>query len=675
MIKVVCFAFLVSVASAQTTLFQDNFNTGTLSPAWTVSGTGSASAASGALWLGSVSPTSSVSVQTGSPTWVDYTLQFVAYASSNVFFPGVSGEVRVRNNPSAGTFLAVDIDYVAGTMGLSDNNGILLAPQPTTVSAPTIDTISIEVTGNAITVRVGGTIALTHSSSAIAAHTSGGIAFGTDIGEWQIDDVVITGQTVTTSYTQPFGPGSIQVDVAGSPGDYFFIAVSFDPANAGPGLGTGWWGGLHISVLDLQTQLGLGFPFTGFLDGAGAASWNAPGGVLGTGHPAIYAISHTFDPTTFFLTGKSSVAWIDPVTNPPGPPAWFAYSMVGTSFSAANRHSAAADVNNDGIPDLCNSAGIWLGDGSFGFTFSGIDPAGVEAEVAELTGDGLADLVVLDNVANGLQIYPGDGTGMFSSPPIQLPVVVEDRGDVRVTDLDNDGLMDLLCSTGATSSPGVVRFQNNGSGMFSQFGSTFESASTACESADLNGDMKPDLILSLVPASGGFAAEETRILWGDFVAPGMASHNLGLSDQLLVMPENGSRWLRAHDMNNDGHLDILWAGDNNQGVLINDGMANPSFSYSPISVAPYVCCGYDPMLSAADVDDDGDKDAVFIGENGGANYLVVAVNDGTATFTETWYIPLSGASPGHVFSADLDQDGDDDLVIGGNNVTLLHNQN
>ncbi|MCA9323340.1 MAG: hypothetical protein KDB53_21560, partial [Planctomycetes bacterium] len=83
------------------------------------------------------------------------------------------------------------------------------------------------------------------------------------------------------------------------------------------------------------------------------------------------------------------------------------------SFSAGNRHGILADVNNDGDLDWIGSAGIFVGDGNFGFSYLAIDPGGVETAVADLVGDSNLDLVVLDEVFNGLKVFAGNGTGNF----------------------------------------------------------------------------------------------------------------------------------------------------------------------------------------------------------------------------------------------------------------------
>lgn len=97
---------------------------------------------------------------------------------------------------------------------------------------------------------------------------------------------------------QPQGPGSLRVmNVLGPPGNLYFSAFSANPANACPGQGMGWWGGLHLTVPELFALLSLGIPpVLGVLDAAGASTFLLPGGALPPLPVPIYGVTHAFDP-------------------------------------------------------------------------------------------------------------------------------------------------------------------------------------------------------------------------------------------------------------------------------------------------------------------------------------------------------------------------------------------
>ena len=76
---------------------------------------------------------------------------------------------------------------------------------------------------------------------------------------------------------------------------------------------------------------------------------------------------------------------------------------------------------------------------------------------------------------------------------------------------------------------------------------------------------------------------------------------------------------------------------------------------------------------AADLDLDGDNDLVTTGNY--ENYVSVLLNNGDGTFTAVVHYK-GGDDPSSVFAADLDGDGDNDLAVtnwGSDDVSILWN--
>lgn len=455
---------------------------------------------------------------------------------------------------------------------------------------------------------------------------------------------------------------NVTFDLSGLPGAPFAI---FGGVALEPGIPFGPHGIVNLATTPLLTIVdGISNPGTAMLDANGSHTTVTPVLLPAGMSFAIQGVVIGF--TRPLLTAPAELLGV-----PGGPvPASFNVQPVNFGFQGHNRHAVVGDVNGDMIPDIVNSSGVFLGDGQLGFSFVALDPQGIELGLADLVGDSNPDLVVVNQL---VEIYAGDGTGAFPTPTVSLSATGEDRGDLCIVDFDLDTDLDLLLSTGASTSAGAIRFQNQGNGIFPVFGPTFFSGSRACEAADLTGDGKPDFVLDLIPAAGSFPAAETRILWGNFTP----TQNLGFSAQLTVMPEGGTLWARAAEMNGDAHVDLVWAGESHQGVLINSGGSfPPTFSYVPLP-PPSVCCPL-PSPEPADMDDDGDLDVVFVQRDvSGADWLAIAVNDGAAGFTETWFIPLAATvgTASHVIPADLDGDGDTDLLVGGTPSTIIENLN
>lgn len=117
------------------------------------------------------------------------------------------------------------------------------------------------------------------------------------------------GGGLTLTASQPFGSGSAEVaSTLGPPNVPYILAISADPLNASqPGLG--WWGGLHIDVLQLAGQISGGNPpYIGVTDANGASVFSVPGGTLPLGLPTFYAVLRTVDVNYASITATSNIA-------------------------------------------------------------------------------------------------------------------------------------------------------------------------------------------------------------------------------------------------------------------------------------------------------------------------------------------------------------------------------
>lgn len=136
--------------------------------------------------------------------------------------------------------------------------------------------------------------------------------------------------------------------------------------------------------------------------------------------------------------------------------------------------TAVADVTGDGLGDLIvriaalGPIRVWRGLGDGGFVFHSDTPWTNDGvfTVAELTGDTAADLVLLELVDSKLrlEIRPGTGAGTFlAGSSVQSPGISDLLG-VEVVDFDGDGDRDVV-GFGADSGH-FVAFPNLGSAGF-----------------------------------------------------------------------------------------------------------------------------------------------------------------------------------------------------------------
>lgn len=164
----------------------------------------------------------------------------------------------------------------------------------------------------------------------------------------------------------------------------------------------------------------------------------------------------------------------------------------------------AAEVTGDGVPDLVatdpQSAQLAvlenLGGGSFAAPAlfdSGVNPGSIAA--ADLDGDGDTDLAVTNGEIGTVSVLLNRGGGMFS-PPTAHPTGAGTLFSVAAADLDADGAPDLALAT----SSGVLVLRNDGSATFSD-STSYAGATVTVDAVDLDGDGHLDLVAGSADSS------------------------------------------------------------------------------------------------------------------------------------------------------------------------------
>ncbi|MCK6602798.1 MAG: FG-GAP-like repeat-containing protein [Bacteroidetes bacterium] len=180
---------------------------------------------------------------------------------------------------------------------------------------------------------------------------------------------------------------------------------------------------------------------------------------------------------------------------------------------------------------------------------------------------------------------------------------------------------------------------------------------------DFDNDGKPDLInsdnysLSFLKNVGVAGVEDEGYQPGDV----MFNEPAGFAET-----PDYTAFLKAADYNNDGLLDLAVASGIYVYILRNDGI-DPEMGY-PIFTEVYIKPDqpYHNSLVWADLDNDGDLDLVSSRNDTG--YVMVHVNqlnnESEMPFETVAIIP-DGTTEGYLDAADIDHDGDQDLLISG----------
>lgn len=340
---------------------------------------------------------------------------------------------------------------------------------------------------------------------------------------------------------------------------------------------------------------------------------------------------------------------------------------------------ALADADTDGDTDIVigqinesggHSRGVWLytNDGHAAFSQPGVftstavpdasaQPLGIG--VAELSGDGLPDLVVC---GDELIIFYGTGD---PHTPFGDPFVWGQTFDlfyISFADLNADGATDMVASGWDCKA-----FLNEGAGRFlSEWSELAIVRPWKLEAADLNDDGTTDLAILAAAGSTQDYPSSLSLLLTD--GAGGYTHtepvDLPTSADLLA--------IQPIDQNAPGHLDLAVADRNSFLWLPNLG--GQGQQWMGIGEPTVVTHGYNQIpraLVSTDFEFLGteqntpDPDLLLVSSYGGEVYFHTHRNDGAGNYTAEPVNQLPNSAHGAAWG-DTDADGDTDIVYATN---------
>jgi serine/threonine protein kinase len=279
----------------------------------------------------------------------------------------------------------------------------------------------------------------------------------------------------------------------------------------------------------------------------------------------------------------------------------------------------------------------------------------ISVAVADLNGDGKEDLVVVNSQSRTVSVLLGKGDGSFG-PPRTVKAGDDGpwfAGSVKVADLNGDGKPDLIVTDTAHQ---VSVLLGKGDGSFEPpvryaAGNTPNSVAVG----DFNGDGKPDLAVA-----NGDGTISILLGQGHGTFREAVHYRAGKSLLSVVVA----------DFNGDGKLDLVVAGSNIS-ILLGKGDGNFEKAVSCSSAGR---CG---ALAVGDFNGDGKLDIAFAGPEDGM--VSILLGRGNGAFRPAGnYLDGTSTWSWAVVSADVNGDGIPDIVTandkdGGSVCVLLGN--
>jgi tetratricopeptide (TPR) repeat protein len=339
--------------------------------------------------------------------------------------------------------------------------------------------------------------------------------------------------------------------------------------------------------------------------------------------------------------------------------------------SAANGASGAGcllDVEGAGEEDLLvlshgeHALHVYRNLGARGFQelppgMTGLDLSGqaVACAVGDFDNDGLPDIAIAmdDRVA----LFKGLGHGKFADVTKTAGIVATGRpAGLTFLDYDHDGDLDLFVTGRVSGANGPnVLWRNNGNGTFTdwtqQAGLRGEGSTRNATLSDLDNDRAVDLVVTGSGAAPTWFANPRE---GPFRAsPLYFEKGLPATSGVYVF-----------DYNKDGWMDVAVTHDGAPGVTLWRNVQGKRFERVPLPVQD-ATRGWG--LTAIDIDNDGWLDLAVLLETAKGTQVRVLRNRGPRGFEDITAavgladLDLKGARS--ILAADMDRDGDADLVV------------
>ncbi|MGB0868255.1 MAG: T9SS type A sorting domain-containing protein [Flavobacteriales bacterium] len=301
-------------------------------------------------------------------------------------------------------------------------------------------------------------------------------------------------------------------------------------------------------------------------------------------------------------------------------------------------------------------------------------------DFGDIDGDGDEDMVISGTYKdpNTKQIYKPDikllinHNGIFTE---KLNSAIKDslHAVVKFIDVDGDDDLDIFIAGGEEIKnfslfPETKIFKNDGHGNFTEFkdNNIIKLKSSTIQVADFNGDQYMDILLTGIPYP--YTDKHGQYLYINN-GYGNGTFKRRLQSPYILMKK---QTIAYADIDGDNDLDIMLTGlYKNEGIckiFINSGKGD----FREETDVPFVGT-YESAIEFGDIDNDGDQDVIISGSktiDGYHPFAQVGINDGIGNFECISQSTVANYKYPIIKLLDLDSDGDLDLFISGTTFVL-----
>ena len=323
-----------------------------------------------------------------------------------------------------------------------------------------------------------------------------------------------------------------------------------------------------------------------------------------------------------------------------------------------------ADLDGDGVGDLAaasfdvdplDGVDVALGIGDGGFGPSSFHPVGPDVQgltAGDVDSDGVLDLVTRSNATGQLKVLLGTGGGTFLVlPPLTGGSSVTDH---ELADLDQDGALDLWIAANSAQAVGVLPGAGDGGFGAVQL-SPVGGLVFGIEVEDFDGDG----LLDVATATTGVSTD-LSVLFG--------TGGLGLGPPQSTGTGGGHNDLIARDLDGDGNVDLATSGLLFDNTVVAVVLGTGGGSFGPAT--EHYAGSQTTELGAADADGDGLLD-VGVGVRAADSVTFLRGLGGGAFAGPAPVSHAPGGQGGSLVTADLDEDGNPDLILGDKSASEL----